>query len=133
MNGDHLAGLRQLSDTIPDRKVSFVSAINEAIDFGEPAPIHDPLKLLAPVGTHHQDNLINLVTLFETVDRMSNDRLVADEAQQFIKSHPLAAASRYNNGGDHEESCQCQSVVSVSCQCQCQWGAGALAFHFSPI
>jgi hypothetical protein len=92
--------------------VSFISAINEAIDFGEPTDIHDPLKLLAPVGTHYQDDLIDLVTLFETVNRMSNYRFVADEAQQFIKSHPLAAASRYYNGGDHGES------VSVRGSCQ---------------
>jgi hypothetical protein len=83
--------------------VSFISPINEAIDFGEPTPIHDPLKLLAPIGTHHQDNLIDLVTLFETVNRMSNYRFVAHQAQQFIKSHPLATASRYNNGGDHQK------------------------------
>src|SRR5271165_4865519 len=96
-------------------------AIHEAMDFGEPTHIHDPLKLLAPVRTHNQDNLVDLVTLFETLDRISNNRLVADEAQQFIKSHPLAAASRYNNGGDHRGS------VGVSARGSCQLQKGSVS------
>jgi hypothetical protein len=32
---------------------------------------------------------------------MSNHRPVTEQAQQFIKAHPLTAASRYNNGGNH--------------------------------
>jgi hypothetical protein len=54
--------------------------------------------------------------LFKPIDRVSDDRPVADEAQQLIKSHPLTAASRYDDGGDHEgEVVSCQLSV-FSCR-----------------
>ena len=116
MNRDYLADFGQLRNTVPDREMSFRSAIDKAIDLGKSESVHDLLKFCAPIGTNDQNHLVDIVALFEPVDRMSNDRLVADEAQQFIKSHSLTAASRYDYGRDHEESCQCQLSVSVSCQ-----------------
>src|ERR1700731_2705152 len=81
--------------------MSFGSAVDKATDLGEPKSVHDFLKLCPPIGANDQHHLIDLVTLLEPVNRMSDHRLVANQAQQFIKSHPLTAASRDNNGGDH--------------------------------
>src|ERR1700759_1750503 len=79
----------------------FRSAIDQAIYFGKPETIHDLLKFCAPIGTNNDHHLIDAVAMLEPVNRMSNNRLVADHTQQFIEPHPLTATSRHNNRENH--------------------------------
>ena len=61
--------------------MSFRSAVDKGADFGKSASVHELLKLDAPIGTNDQDDLIDILALFKPIDRVSDDRPVADEAQ----------------------------------------------------
>src|ERR1700730_12177479 len=81
--------------------MAFLASIYQAPDFLESEFLDHLLKLIASIRTNHQCNLIDEIALFKTLNGMDHDRLPAKRCSQLVKAHSLAAASGYNNSGDH--------------------------------
>ena len=78
--------------------MSLFSAWNNVADFLKSILPNEFLKFLYPFRARHQNNLPDRCRSLEGVNRVREDRLIAEKRQQFIEPHPLAAARGDDDG-----------------------------------
>jgi hypothetical protein len=59
------------------------------------------LKFVHTLSARDQDDLIHAARLFERCEGVRENRFVAEQRQQLVEAHPLAASRRDDDGTKH--------------------------------
>src|SRR6516225_199814 len=91
-----------MSDTIPNRKMTLLSAVNNLVNLLEAKRSHNLFEFQTPIRTNDKRHLIDKIALFKSIQRMRHHRFPFQQACQFVQAHATAASCRNNNRGIHE-------------------------------
>src|SRR6516162_4506079 len=91
-----------MRNTIPDRKMTLLSAINNLVNLRKAKRSHNLFEFQTPIRANDERHFINEIALFKSLQRMRHDRFSSQEACQFVQAHATAASCRNNNRAIHE-------------------------------
>src|SRR6516162_3354299 len=91
-----------MTDSIPNRKMTLLSAVNNLVNLPEAKRSHNLFEFQTPIRANDKRYFIDEFALFKAIQRMRHDRFSSQEACQFVQAHATAASCRNNNRGIHE-------------------------------
>jgi hypothetical protein len=98
MHGNISSRLAELFQSCADRVLPLRPTGHNLPHFLESALLNQILKLRDAFGPRHQDDFINAAGSFEGIERVGQNRLVAEQREQLVEAHALAAPRRDDDG-----------------------------------
>src|SRR5262245_49112013 len=82
----------------PNRILPTFTAGHDRANFFEPCTGRDSSNFIVPLFTRNEDNFVDTISAFERADCVTDNWFARDYSKQFIETHALAAAARYDDG-----------------------------------
>src|SRR4029077_8351953 len=84
--------------------MALLSAVHNFVNLFEAKRSHNLFEFQTPIRANNKHHFIDKIALFKSIQRMSYDRLPAQETRQLVQPHTPAASRRNNNRRIHERT-----------------------------